>query len=86
MENELILVLDFGGQYKQLIARRVRECGVWSKIIPGNTSVEAIQRMHPIGIILTGGQPAFMMRHRRNVQKKYWTWAYRFWGFAMDIN
>lgn len=55
MENELILVLDFGGQYKQLIARRVRECGVLSRIIPGNTPVEAIREMHPIGIILTGG-------------------------------
>ena len=55
MENELILVLDFGGQYKELIARRVRECGVLSKIIPGNTPVDKICEMHPIGMIMTGG-------------------------------
>ena len=55
MENELILVLDFGGQYKELIARRVRECGVLSKIIPGNTPVDKIRAMHPIGMIMTGG-------------------------------
>ena len=55
MNNELVLVLDFGGQYKELIARRVRECGVLSQIIPGNTPVEKIAAMKPIGMILTGG-------------------------------
>lgn len=55
MDNELILVLDFGGQYKELIARRVRECGVLSRILPGNTPVAQIAAMRPIGMILTGG-------------------------------
>ena len=54
-ENQLVLVLDFGGQYKELIARRVRECGVYSFIKPGNLSVEEIKKLAPIGIILTGG-------------------------------
>lgn len=53
--NQLILVLDFGGQYKELIARRVRECRVASEIKPGRTSIEEIKRLAPIGIILTGG-------------------------------
>lgn len=53
--NELILVLDFGGQYKELIARTVRELSVYSEIKPGNISVEEIQRLNPLGIILTGG-------------------------------
>ena len=55
MQNQTVLVLDFGGQYKELIARRVRECGVYSLIIPGNSSIERIRSYNPIGIILTGG-------------------------------
>jgi GMP synthase (glutamine-hydrolysing) len=51
----LILVLDFGGQYSQLIARRVRECRVFSELIPYDTPVEEIKRRNPEGIILSGG-------------------------------
>ena len=53
--NEIILVLDFGGQYKELIARSVRSNGVFSKIMPGSLSVNEIRALNPIGIILTGG-------------------------------
>ena len=56
MENkELILILDFYGQYNQLIARRVRECNVYSEIVPFNTSIEKIKAKNPKGIIFTGG-------------------------------
>ncbi len=55
MSNQTILVLDFGGQYKELIARRVRECNVLSLIKPGNLPIEEIRAMNPIGIIFTGG-------------------------------
>ena len=51
----MILVLDFGGQYSQLIARRVRECRVFSEMIPYDTPVEEIKRRNPEGIILSGG-------------------------------
>jgi GMP synthase (glutamine-hydrolysing) len=51
----VILVLDFGGQYAQLIARRVREARVFSELIPYDTSVEEILRRQPEGIILSGG-------------------------------
>ncbi len=55
MERELIVVLDFGGQYKQLIARRVRENQVYCEIHPYTISLEKLKEMHPKGIILTGG-------------------------------
>ena len=50
-----ILILDFGGQYTQLIARRVRECGVYSSVLPYAADMEAIRQEHPLGIILSGG-------------------------------
>lgn len=53
--SELLLVLDFGGQYKELIARTVRGLSVYSEIWPGHTSAEKIRELKPIGIILTGG-------------------------------
>ena len=53
--RETILVLDFGGQYNQLIARRVRECGVYCEVRPFTMTAEEIRRMAPKGIILTGG-------------------------------
>ncbi len=53
--SELILVLDFGSQYTQLIARRVRELGVYSEIHPFNVPVEKILQLKPMGIILSGG-------------------------------
>ena len=53
--NELILVLDFGGQYNQLIARRVREDHVYCEVHPNTMSLEKIRAMAPKGIILTGG-------------------------------
>lgn len=55
MNNQTIVILDFGGQYKELIARRVRECGVYSVILPYDTDVAEIRKMNPIGIIFTGG-------------------------------
>ena len=55
MKNERILVLDFGGQYNQLIARRVRECSVYCEVHPYSMSIEKIKDFNPKGIILTGG-------------------------------
>ena len=55
MKNELVIVLDFGGQYNQLVARRVRECNVYCEIYSYKTDIETIKKMNPKGIILTGG-------------------------------
>jgi GMP synthase (glutamine-hydrolysing) len=53
--DELIVVLDFGGQYNQLIARRVRDLGVYSELLPHHVSVEKIKELNPKGIIFSGG-------------------------------
>ena len=55
MASQTVLVLDFGGQYNQLIARRVRECSVYCEVRPYTTPVAEIKAMAPIGIIFTGG-------------------------------
>ncbi len=55
MKRELVIVLDFGGQYNQLVARRVRECQVYCEIYSYKTNIEKIKEMNPMGIILTGG-------------------------------
>ena len=55
MKKELVLVIDFGGQYNQLIARRVRECNVYCEVHPHNLSIDKIKEMNPKGIIFTGG-------------------------------
>lgn len=53
--NETVLILDFFGQYNQLIARRVRECNVYCEIVPYDISVEKIKEKNPKGLIFTGG-------------------------------
>ncbi|MFI3167859.1 MAG: glutamine-hydrolyzing GMP synthase [Bacillota bacterium] len=55
MKHEKVLVLDFGGQYNQLIARRVRELNIYSEMVSPKTSIEKIKEIDPIGIIFTGG-------------------------------
>ena len=55
MDQEKVIVIDFGGQYNQLVARRVRECNVYCEIYSYKTDLEQIKAMNPKGIILTGG-------------------------------
>ena len=53
MNHQTIIVLDFGGQYNQLIARRVRECGVYCEVKPYTTPLADLLAMNPIGFIFT---------------------------------
>ncbi|NUT55699.1 MAG: C26 family cysteine hydrolase domain-containing family, partial [Thermoleophilia bacterium] len=55
MAADEVVVLDYGGQYSQLIARRVRECGVFSELLPHHVGVEEVRRRNPRGLILSGG-------------------------------
>ena len=55
MSHQTVIVLDFGGQYNQLIARRVRECGVYCEVRPYTAPLGELRAVNPIGIIFTGG-------------------------------
>ena len=55
MNHQMVIVLDFGGQYNQLIARRVRECNVYCEVKPYTTPLEELKALDPIGFIFTGG-------------------------------
>ncbi|HET9371728.1 MAG TPA: GMP synthase (glutamine-hydrolyzing), partial [Vicinamibacterales bacterium] len=55
MTHQTIVVLDFGSQFTQLIARRLREMAVYTVILPPSTPVAEIEKRHPVGIILAGG-------------------------------
>ncbi|MCK8826158.1 glutamine-hydrolyzing GMP synthase [Natroniella acetigena] len=54
-QKEVVLVLDFGAQYSKLIARRIRECNVYSEVLPYNVDLEKIKKLEPAGIIFSGG-------------------------------
>ncbi|MGH8224316.1 MAG: glutamine-hydrolyzing GMP synthase, partial [Woeseiaceae bacterium] len=62
-----VLILDFGGQYTQLIARRVRECGVYSEIHPWDMSDAAIRAFRPSGVVLSGGPESVRLHHTPRV-------------------
>lgn len=74
--NEKVIILDFGSQYTQLIARKVRECGVYAEIYPYNLNIEEIQRHHPKGIIFSGGPASVFDTNAPHPDKKI---------FSMDI-
>lgn len=82
MQNELVVVLDFGGQYKELIARRIRECHVFSRILPGDTPVEKLRELSPIGIVLTGGPQSVYLSDSRKCEKSLFDLGIPVWGIC----
>ena len=68
--HETVIILDFGGQYNQLIARRVRDLGVYSELLPYSTSIQKIKEIAPIGIILTGGPNSVFDKNALAIEKE----------------
>ena len=60
--SQTVIVLDFGSQYTQVIARRIREANVYSKVLPFNTSISAIKKLNPVGIVLSGGPASVLVK------------------------
>ena len=74
--------MDFGSQYSRLIARRVRECHVYCEIVSHNADWDDVRKINPKGIILSGGQPAFMKKAHRLLRYGYTTAACLYWESA----
>ena len=70
MKNQLVIVLDFGGQYNQLIARRVRECGVYCEVLRYTTPISEIAARKPVGIIFTGGPNSVYDENSPHISKE----------------
>ena len=70
LNHQTVLILDFGGQYNQLIARRVRECGVYCEVKSYKTSMDEIRAMKPAGIIFTGGPNSVYLEESPRISKE----------------
>ncbi len=70
MKNQTVLVVDFGGQYNQLIVRRVRNLGVYAELVPNTITIEKIKSYDPIGIIFTGGPHSVYKEDSPKVDKE----------------
>lgn len=71
MQHQMVMIIDFGGQYNQLIARRVRECGVYCEVIPyRKASIESIKEKNPVGIIFTGGPNSVYLENSPGISKE----------------
>ena len=75
MSQQTVIVLDFGGQYNQLIARRVRECHVYCEVKPYTTPLDQLKAMEPIGIIFTGGPNSVYDPASPQVDPEIFTWG-----------
>ena len=71
MPNQSVIVLDFGGQYNQLIARRVRECNVYCEVKPNTMTVDEIRAFDPIGIISPAARRACTPKARRRSIRRF---------------
>lgn len=83
--DQKVLVFDFGAQYGQLIARRVRDLHVYSEIVPCDITADEVREMAPSAIILSGGPASVNAEDAPRVILPYLSWACRSLAFAMDI-
>lgn len=81
-KQEMVLVIDFGGQYNQLIARRVRECGVYCEILSYTASLEDIKAKNPKGIIFTGGPNSAYLPDSPTIDKEIFNWGVPVFGIC----
>ena len=70
MKHQTIAVLDFGSQYTQVIARRIRECSVYSKIYNHKTTAKQLQKDNVVGVILSGGPESVLKKGSPRPDKK----------------
>ncbi len=82
MSHQTVIVLDFGGQYNQLIARRVRECSVYCEVKPYTTPLAELKAMNPIGIIFTGGPNSVYLEESPHVDPEIFTWGVPIFGIC----
>ena len=75
MQQETVIVLDFGGQYNQLIARRVRECNVYCEIYSYRTDLAKIKAKNPKGIIFTGGPNSAYLPDSPTIDPEIYNWG-----------
>ena len=83
--NQKVVVFDFGAQYGQLIARRVRDLNVYSEIVPCDITADEVREMAPAAIILSGGPASSTPRTRRASTPPSTSWACRSWASATAI-
>lgn len=81
-KQEMVLVIDFGGQYNQLIARRVRECGVYCEILSYTASLEEIKAKNPKGIIFTGGPNSAYLPDSPTIDSEIFNWGVPVFGIC----
>ena len=81
-KQEMVLVIDFGGQYNQLIARRVRECGVYCEILSYTASLEDIKAKNPKGIIFTGGPNSAYLADSPTIDREIFSWGVPVFGIC----
>ena len=75
MQHETVIVLDFGGQYNQLIARRVRENNVYCEIYSYKTDLSVIKAKNPKGIIFTGGPNSVYLEDSPTIDPEIFSWG-----------
>ena len=86
MAKEMVIVLDFGGQYNQLIARRVRECNVYCEVLPYTKTLDEIKALNPKALFLQVVRTVFMMRLLLIMKRLFLNLASQSWVSAMVLS